>query len=364
MKVAFISFAFSEYSVRTASALANYCEKVLLIMPDELDIYREILDPRVQLSELQMPRLRQLIKQVGVVQHVRKLIDAFQPDLIHLQQGQLFLNFALPFMKSCPLVITIHDPIPHVGDRESQKTPHAVYHFGFKQARELICHGREIKRVAVEQLGLPADHVHFVPMIKMGTDNYTPERSQTNGAAAGPIILFFGRIWEYKGLDYLIRAEPLITSQVPDARIMIAGRGEDFDRYRKMMVNPDHFIIDNDFIPDSKIAEYFSNASVVALPYIDASQTAVAPIAYSFEKPVVATTVGGLPDLIEDGKTGLLVPPRNEKALAEAIVRLLKSPELAASMGKAGKIKIDTESAPDTVARMTFDVYKRALSSL
>jgi glycosyltransferase involved in cell wall biosynthesis len=362
MRVVFASFAFFEYSVRTASALADYVDEVMLIVPDKLDFYKQLLDPRVKLVTLDMPRLRQLGKQVTTALHIKRIIDDFKPDLIHLQQGQLVLNFLLPFMRRYPLVITIHDPIAHIGDKESQKTPQAVFNFGFRQADRFICHGNEIRRIAVEKLGLDGARIHFVPHIKLGVDNLAGGRSPA-APPDYPIILFFGRIWEYKGLEFLIKAEPFITAAVPDARIMIAGRGEDFERYRRMMINPDHFIVDNSFIPDEKIADYFSQSAVVALPYIDASQTGVAPLAYSFEKPVVATNVGGLPDLIEDGKTGYLVPPRDEKSLADAIIRLLKDPARAHEMGRAGKVKINTESAPDTVARMTHEVYKITLGS-
>src|SRR5262249_23773996 len=160
-----------------------------------------------------------------------------------------------------------------------------------------------------------------------------------------------------KGLEFLIRAEPLITSQIPNAKIVIAGRGEDFDRYRGLMTHPENFIIYNDYISDEKRAELFQQASVVVLPYLEASQSGVIPVAYTFSKPVVATTVGGLPELVDDGQTGFLVPPRDEKALAESIIRVLQNKELGQALGAKGKQKLDTECAPETVARKTLAVY-------
>src|SRR5438552_16759897 len=94
-------------------------------------------------------------------------------------------------------------------------------------------------------------------------------------------VLFFGRIWEYKGLEYLIRAEPLITAEVPEARIVIAGEGEDFGRYRLLMDHPEHFVVYNEYIPDQQRSELFRQASLVVLPYIEASQSGVIPLAYS-----------------------------------------------------------------------------------
>jgi len=177
-----------------------------------------------------------------------------------------------------------------------------------------------------------------------------------------PTVLFFGRVWEYKGLEYLIRAEPLISAKIPDATIVIAGQGEDFGRYRRLMVHPDRFVICNEYVTDERRSELFGQASLVVLPYIEASQSGVIPIAYSFKKPVVATTVGGLPDAVDHGRTGYLVPPRDERALADAIVRLLGDAPLRAQMGLNGKQKLDAECAPSVVARQTMAAYQRAVA--
>jgi glycosyltransferase involved in cell wall biosynthesis len=178
----------------------------------------------------------------------------------------------------------------------------------------------------------------------------------------GKVALFFGRIWGYKGLEYLIRAEPLITAQVPDAKIVIAGTGEDFDRYRQMMVHPDRFEVHNEYVTDAKRDELFGRASVVVLPYVEATQSGVVPVAYGYGKPVVATTVGGLPEVVEHGRTGLLVPPRNEAALAHAVVSLLSDPERAREMGRRGKEKLRQECSPQAVGQRTMEVYRAALA--
>ncbi|MDX2139074.1 MAG: glycosyltransferase family 4 protein [Chloroflexota bacterium] len=358
MRIAFIAYAFYDFSIGWTNALAEEGNDILLIMPHEAKDVPGKSHKRVTRVFLNPARLRQPHKQFGNMLTIRRELSRFKPDVLHIQQGYLWLNLVLPFIGQYPLVITVHDPIPHKGDTESRKTPQAVYEFGWRRARQLIVHGNQLRKIVVDELGYPADRVHMIPLIRP-QDDALP--AATTIPEQEKIILFFGRIWEYKGLDYLIRAEPLITAQVPDARIMIAGRGEDFDKYRAMMVNPQNFIIDNDFIPDDKIPEYFLRSSVVALPYLEATQSGVIPHACAYERPVVATAVGSLPDLVEDGKTGYLVPPRDEKALAEAIVRLLQNPEQARAMGKAGKIKFETDAAPHTVARKTLDVYQLAL---
>jgi glycosyltransferase involved in cell wall biosynthesis len=202
-----------------------------------------------------------------------------------------------------------------------------------------------------------SDNISIVPHIQIGEEL---------GSCAVPeeehLVLFFGRIWQYKGLEYLIRAEPLISTRVPDVRILIAGRGENFSRYARMMVNPHRFLVHNEFISEERAAEYFQRASVVVLPYIEASQSGVIPMAYSAGKPVVATTVGGLPEMVEHGRTGYLVAPQDEAQIAEAVIALLLDAPLRRRMGANGKHKIATECSPQAIARKTIDAYGRAVA--
>ena len=92
-----------------------------------------------------------------------------------------------------------------------------------------------------------------------------------------------------------------------------------------MMVHPDRFLVYNHWISDTLQAELFHRASVVVLPYIEASQSGVIPCAYSCAKPVIATRTGSLPEMVEHGRTGYLVPPGDEKALADAMIDLLRN---------------------------------------
>jgi glycosyltransferase involved in cell wall biosynthesis len=177
------------------------------------------------------------------------------------------------------------------------------------------------------------------------------------------LVLFFGRIWPYKGLDVLIRAEPLITQRVPKARIAIAGRGEDFSRYRGLMVHPENFIVRNDYISDDELVSLFTRAAVVVLPYVDGSISGVVPVACTFGKPVVATTVGILPEMVDDRKTGLIVPPRDEAALAAAITELLQDERLRTELGGNARRKAQTVFDPANVATQTVETYRRAIQA-
>ena len=163
-------------------------------------------------------------------------------------------------------------------------------------------------------------------------------------------LLYFGRIWEYKGISYLIEAEPLISKKVPDVKIVIAGVGEDFDKYRAMIVNHERFVIHNKFIPHKMVTKLFQEASLIVLPYTDGSQSGVIPMAYAFKKPVVITNVGSLPENVDDGITGYIVPPKDSEKLAEAIIDLLIDAEKRKKMGMNAYRKTQEELAWRNIA--------------
>jgi glycosyltransferase involved in cell wall biosynthesis len=229
--------------------------------------------------------------------------------------------------------------------------------FGYHRADQIIVHGKLLKRQVQEELGIASDKIHVISHIVMGErsrDLHVPEQRN--------LLLFFGRIWEYKGLEYLIRAEPLISQHIPDVRILIAGKGDDMERYRRMMVHPERFEIVNEFVSNEQREIFFEQASVIVLPYINATQSGVVPIAYTHAKPVVATRVGSLQEFVDDGETGFLVYPRDEHALAAAVVKLLANDSLRREMGQRGRAKLDAECAPQVVADKHREVYEVAIA--
>lgn len=359
LRVAFLSYDFGEYSIQHANGLLRDGE-VMLIIPQQLaGPHLSILDPHIDFRPFNKPRLRQPLRQLACIRWIFKQIREFQPDVIHFQRGHLWFNLVMPFLKRYSLVMTIHDPRHHAGDRGSQKTPQFIMDFGYRQADRIIVHGTQLKEIVATEIGIPDNKIHVIPHIAIGERN-TTKVAETDEQ----LILFFGRIWLYKGLDYLIRAQSLINREFPDARIMICGQGENFQRYRKLMSDPDKFIVHNRWITDDERTEFFQRASIVVLPYIEATQSGVVPVAYAHSKPVIATRTGGLPDVIEDGRTGLLVAPKDEAQLGAAIVRLLGDKHLRESMGRAGKRKLETELSTAAVTKQTADVYRAAIEDV
>jgi glycosyltransferase involved in cell wall biosynthesis len=138
------------------------------------------------------------------------------------------------------------------------------------------------------------------------------------------VILFFGYIRAYKGLRTLLEALPEILKRMP-VRLVVCGefyegRAETLGLISRLgIVNA--VTLNDRFIPNEDVGDYFCAADLVVLPYISASQSGIVQIAYHYDRPVVATTVGGLPETVRDGRTGALVPPGDPKALAGAVLR-------------------------------------------
>ncbi len=124
------------------------------------------------------------------------------------------------------------------------------------------------------------------------------------------VILFFGFVRKYKGLDLLLEAAAILKENLDDFVVLAAGESyEDSNIYSKIVDELDiRDVVDLriEFIPDSAVHLYFSAADVVVLPYRTATQSGIVPIAYSFDRPVIVTKAGGLPEIVEEGKTGFL----------------------------------------------------------
>ena len=146
------------------------------------------------------------------------------------------------------------------------------------------------------------------------------------------VLLFFGFVRPYKGLKHLIAAMPKIKEQLGNVKLLIVGEFGNAEYKEGYVSQIKHLalsspgleadvIIKDGYMPDREVEKYFAACDMVVLPYESATQSGIVQIAYGFGKPVTVTNVGGLPDVVSDGRTGYVAPPQDEKALAEAVVR-------------------------------------------
>jgi glycosyltransferase involved in cell wall biosynthesis len=156
-----------------------------------------------------------------------------------------------------------------------------------------------------------------------------PKRSAREmlGVKARKVILFFGLIREYKGLDILLKCIPLIKEKLENFSVLVVGECyEDVNKYKNIIKNLNigpWVDLRLKFLSDEEIAVTFSAADVVALPYRSASQSGIVQVAYHYNKPVVVSDVGGLPEVVKHGKVGFVVKP-DPGEFAKALIEVLE----------------------------------------
>jgi glycosyltransferase involved in cell wall biosynthesis len=183
------------------------------------------------------------------------------------------------------------------------------------------------------------------------------------GESSSPMILYTGRIEFNKGSLELLASVGQVVSQVPEVEYLLAGGRHNSIDDKSL----EHALGKNGtrqhvrllgHVPWQQLANSYRRASVFVMPsyYETFGISVIEAMAYGL--PVVATNVGGLPEVVEDGVTGILVPPGNAKALADALVRLLRDPDLRARMGQAGRERVRAEFTVDRVVTQTLAVYE------
>jgi glycosyltransferase involved in cell wall biosynthesis len=252
------------------------------------------------------------------------------------------------------VVMECHNVLPHEGGGVLARR---LTQLALAAADAFIVHADADAR-ALTALGLrpevPRYRVALPPMSLPPAPDRAAARARLGLPAEGPVLLFFGFVRPYKGLDHLLTAMPDIVARVPRVRLLVAGEfwapAARFAERAAALGVGEAVRLDDRYVPNEAVGDYFAAADLVVLPYVEASQSAVVPLAAQFGVPVVASRVGGLPDVVADGVTGLLVPPADPVALAAAVVRVLTEPATLARL-RAGTLAQSGRFSWDEVVR-------------
>jgi glycosyltransferase involved in cell wall biosynthesis len=272
----------------------------------------------------------------GVARKIKKL----QPDLVLFQWWHPY--FAPCYWWICkllgrkiPKLFLCHNVFPH----ERFPMDKFLTRLTLKQGQYFIVQStqdeEDLKSIRSSALYRKTVHPTYNAF---KIQNLTKEegRKQLQIEEREKVLLFFGFIREYKGLKHLICALPEVVSQVPDVKLLVVGDfsgEEEKERYCRLIKEQgveSVVQIQDGYIPDQEVEKFFAASDLVVLPYESATQSGIVQIAYGFEKPVVVTDVGGLPDVVSDGKTGYVVESRNSHALAEGIIRFFRQEQAQA----------------------------------
>ena len=360
IKVALLHFCFDEYTINLANGLVKYVDLTLIHREQLPSACRDALDPNIRLVSLKKPRIRDP-RNIFSMQAMMRIIREVQPDVLHVQEtNDFWYDLTLLLNKMPPLVTTIHDLFRHPGDRDLIPGSEYTRRIAFYRSQQIIVHAQLLKNGLTQHFRVPQERVNVLPHGELGS-LYQRWADGKSLAREPYTLLFFGRIWPYKGLKYLVEAMPLIAERIPEVRLIIAGRGENISQYFSNDHDEKRYEILNGFIPTEAVAGLFQRSAATVLPYVESSQSGVAAIAFATGTPVIASNVGGLGEMIRDGKDGLLVPPCDVQALADAVIRLLSDRDLQRQMQAAQFARCQEDLNWSNIAAQTIEVYRKAI---
>jgi glycosyltransferase involved in cell wall biosynthesis len=362
MRLLLFAPAIVDYSIEYTNALSKRAH-ITLIAPERF--FREhakFLDGSVDVQLLNWPRHRSLAN-ILFVSRLIWLIRSLRPDVVHfLSEGVIWLNLIVPFVKQRGLVTTMHDVSYHLGDHLSRRVPREFTDWLLLQSDRIIVHGSGLRGDAEHKYPELKGKIEVLPHLQLRRYADVGRKKGLKRRGDSTVnVLFFGRIYAYKGLEILIRSIPIVTTNFGDIRVIIAGKGEDMKGYMNMIVDPRYFEVRNRHIPDDETAQLFTDADIVVLPYLEASQSGVLAIASAFGKPVIVTDVGELGRTVKNGITGIVVPAGDTEALAHAILLLAADGALRTQLGNANRAAAEQTASPDLVADGAIRIYERVI---
>jgi len=362
IRVALVALHFAEYSIHLARALATHADILLVLYRNNFlnEVGKESnsqpTDPRVQVLVIDAPR------SIGaILRNAATLISAirsFNPTLIHYQENiRDELILALPFFRSIPRIMTIHDPAPHSG-RDADRLRYSrlrLYRYMMRRKiQAAITHGHMLAKALEAECPWLVGRVLAIPHGPLGANRHIGEVS----APQDMRLLFFGRIHKYKGLAAFVQVVTALREEGLPVVGVVAGNGSDLEQHRESMMRAGCFEILDRYIPVDTVSVLFQGAKVVVLPYTDGTQSGVAALALGHARPVVATEVGSIPELVRHGVNGLLVPPHDAGALKDAVRSILQDNQLWHNLASGAVGLRDGELSWATIARQTRAAYE------
>lgn len=287
----------------------------------------------------------------------RKIIKS-DPDLVIIPWWVSFwalqfwtISLLIKIFASSKILFVCHNVVEH----ESKWTDNLLTRFVLKNGDFFIVHSEEDQQNLLTIFPEARVKKSFHPNYNVfNTGGFDPDKIRKKYGIEGKIILFFGFVREYKGLKYLIKALPEVLSEITVTLFIVGEFWQDKEEYLYLIDNlgiKENIIIIDDYIPNEEVGFYFSAADLVVQPYTSATGSGIVQMAFGFNKPVVATMVGCLPEVVEGGKTGYLVQPRSSQELAEAIIKYFQE-----NNAEQFKKNIEQESYKFSWDRMVDDI--------
>lgn len=308
------------------------------------------LTPRTELDLAAAFRLSRVIKRLA-------------PDVIHAHDPHAVAMASLALSMGSP---EPRPPLVAARRVDFHLRENALSRWKYRQVDRFLCASDLIKSMLIHD-GVPAEivitvhegidlaHVEAAPPAKIHEEFWLPHHA--------PIVGNVAALVPHKGQRHLVEAAALVVRDVPDARFLIAGEGElrpTLERHIREHHLEKHVFLAG-FRPD--VLSLHKGFDLFVMSSVTEGLGTSLLDAMACGTPIVATAAGGIPEVVVDGETGLLVPPRDDRALAAAIVRLLKDEALRARMGAAGLARVREHFSAERMVRDTVAVYEAVIQA-
>jgi len=363
MKIACVQTFPIDYCIDYVNAITSLGDVTFLAAERQMRDHVDFVDPAVDTVLLPWPRHRSP-GNLRLIYRLRQEIRTRNPDVVHfLGDGVSWLSLMPNLVGQRPVLITVHDAFKHPGDNKSLKLPYAVTDLFQRLANRLVVHGTSIKTQLMERSKRPSNEIDMIPHPALRRYAEVARRAQLpKRTSDGRFrMLFFGRIMTYKGLPHLLDALEILNQGDAVYDLTIAGEGPGLDDVGNRLDSPG-IHLHRGFIPDVEVARMFMETDLVVLPYVEASQSGILAMAAAFGRAVLVTDVGELGEIARKTGMGLIVPPKDGRAIADAIRRISSFPDV--------KLDLETKStdaattgalSPNAVAHAAEAAYLRAL---
>ncbi|KHD35736.1 hypothetical protein NL50_12270 [Clostridium acetobutylicum] len=320
----------NKYSFDLCNGLSKVGVNVTLITNESNDVKGlKCKFKRVFKSFKKTNKLKKMIEYISSWAKIIKYINIESVDVIHVQWITFspvdfyFLN--LVNKRKVKIIMTVHDILPF-----NKKFYDYYFHKKIYSKIDRIVLQAKVNVTRIQkEFNIDNYKCKYVPHGNFVDNANIVDKNEAKKVLDIPkgkkVFLFFGQIKKVKGLHILIQALSMAVKENENIYLIIAGKvwKDNFDYYRKMIENfnlENYVKCDIKFIQDKDICYYFSASDVVVLPYLEIYQSGVVQLAYAYCKPVIASNIGGLGEVVENNKTGILVPKDDVKALSQAMI--------------------------------------------
>lgn len=358
MKIVNIAMHFSEYVISLSSGFDKFYDEVINVL--SRDNYKNEIDNPSTLEygvKLITPfSIRKPINLIKSAWNLLCIVKKEKADVYHFQEtGHECLFFVL-----CWLVwtkkyfyLTVHDPKPHVGVDSKIKIQNKIIRFMLrKYAAGYLVHGELQKNILKEKENIHSKKIISIPHVAMRVQNAIKYNWESRN------ILFMGRIEEYKGLKILCMALDIMQKNNIDFSVTIAGRGSDLDKNIDSINKINRVKIINRYLSSMEIDELLRKSNVVVLPYIEGTQSGIAAMAIGHGRPIVATNVGSLGEIVLNHMNGLIVEANNPEELAEAITYIINNSDVARAYGQCSHLFAESKFSAKSCVIQIKELYK------